>query len=136
MITCTRLLHFCAGHRLMDHESKCRYLHGHNYKVELTVEAEELDTVGRAIDFTVVKERIGGWIDQHWDHQTILHEDDVELQQSLQFHKVFRLPSNPTAEHMAQYLLHHVCPQELPLNVQAVKVRLWETENCYADATL
>ena len=54
MITCTRRIQFCAGHRVMGHEGKCRNLHGHNYVVFVTAQADELDSVGRVIDFSVL----------------------------------------------------------------------------------
>ena len=49
MITCTRRLTFCAGHRVLGHESKCAHPHGHNYVVYVTAEAEQLDDVGRVM---------------------------------------------------------------------------------------
>lgn len=42
---------FCAGHRVVGHENKCRHLHGHNYRVTFYCESQELDGVGRVVDF-------------------------------------------------------------------------------------
>ena len=39
-----------CGHRVFQHESKCAHLHGHNYRVHFTCEAEELDNIGRVIE--------------------------------------------------------------------------------------
>lgn len=72
----TRRLTCDVGHRLMGHEGKCRNYHGHTYVFEITVEAAELDQVGRVIDFGVVKELVGGWVDEHLDHGMILHHED------------------------------------------------------------
>lgn len=136
--TCTRRMEFDAAHRVMQHESKCRHLHGHRYVVEATFESETLDRLGRVIDFGIIQERLGGWINEHWDHATILYDADQDLgkaiaQQTGQ--KIFYLEANPTAENMASYLLDHVCP---PLfkdqGVRCLRIRLWETPNCYADA--
>lgn len=69
-------LHFCTGHRLMQHESKCASLHGHNYMVEVSAVAANTDGCGRVVDFGVLKERLGGWIDRYWDHTTILQDGD------------------------------------------------------------
>ena len=55
-ITCTRKIHFCAGHRVMHHENKCATAHGHNYYVELIAEAPSLDESGRVVDFSVLKD--------------------------------------------------------------------------------
>lgn len=146
-ITCTRRFQFCAGHRVMLHESKCRHLHGHNYIALLTAAAEdgELDDIGRIIDFSVLKERIGGWIDREWDHGFVLWRKDLPATQALSHfsgaegivQKLYFLDANPTAEVMARYLLEVVGPEVLGgTGVQLVKVELWETENCKATATL
>jgi 6-pyruvoyltetrahydropterin/6-carboxytetrahydropterin synthase len=97
-----------------------------------------LDELGRVIDFSVLKDAIGGWIDEHWDHGFIIWDEDNELGDALETipdQKLFRLDYNPTAENMAYYLLTVVCPHVLrETGVRVVKVRLWETENCYAEA--
>ena len=64
-------------HRIPRHESKCAAFHGHRYAAELTCLAP-LDDRGRVIDFGVVKERVGGWIDENWDHTAILQRDDPD----------------------------------------------------------
>ncbi|QXV79293.1 6-carboxytetrahydropterin synthase [Escherichia phage FritzHoffmann] len=83
----------CAGHRVVGHESKCRHLHGHNYKFHFKVapkvpykvmdEAEfaalkQLDDVGRVIDFSVVKTTLCQWLEDNWDHK-FLHWEKDEL---------------------------------------------------------
>ena len=142
MITCTRVLEFDAAHRVMYHESKCRTLHGHRYKVEVTAEAKNgLDNVGRVIDFSVLKTRLGGWLDQWWDHTTILYkfdplidplENDPEA-----FKKPFIVDFNPTAENMAKFLLD-LCngPLFVDCDLSVVSIKIYETPNCKAEATL
>lgn len=137
-ISCTRRLEFDAAHRVMQHESKCRYLHGHRYAVELTLSIAELDALGRVVDFGVMKEKLGQWIDDNWDHQTILWEKDRELGQAISANtgqEVYYLPQNPTAENLAIYLRDEVCPQlfAAPLKVESVKIQ--ETPNCSAIAS-
>jgi 6-pyruvoyltetrahydropterin/6-carboxytetrahydropterin synthase len=138
--TCTRRIQFCAGHRVAGHENKCRNLHGHNYVVFFEAEADELDAVGRVIDFGALKENIGGWIDDNWDHGFILGEEDHQARAvigGMAGQKQFLLPMNPTAEWMADYLLYEVCPAVLEgTGVIVRKVVLWETENCYATAEI
>jgi len=139
MITCTRRIQFCAGHRVHGHEGKCRHLHGHNYVVMFTAEAK-LDKIGRVIDFGVLKERLGSWIDRKWDHGLLLWDGDTVAKAAagaVPGQKVFYLPANPTAENMANYLLHTVGPEQMVgTGVTLTAVRIWETENCYADASL
>ena len=125
----------------MNHESKCATVHGHNYYVHLTAEAPNLDSVGRVVDFSVLKEKIGGWIDENWDHTFLVCDQDHELVQALkvlsQKKKPFVCPFNPTAEEMARYLLKEVSPLLLKgSDVVITKVAVHETDNCYAEAIL
>lgn len=137
MITCTRRIEFDAAHRVMEHESKCKYLHGHRYSVEAAFRAEALDDKGRVIDFGVIKQELGGWIDREWDHTAILHEADRPLGEQLETatgQKVYYLPYNPTAENIARYLYETVCPRLFAsLGVECVAIRVYETPNGYAD---
>jgi 6-pyruvoyltetrahydropterin/6-carboxytetrahydropterin synthase len=136
MVTCTRLIAFDAGHRVWGHEGKCANLHGHRYTVEVTARGE-LDSIGRVIDFSVLKERLGGWVERNWDHGVILHQGDPLVTRDEIFGKLAHIPYNPTAENMAHFLLHEVAPEQLEgTGVVVVKVRVWETPNCYAEAVL
>jgi 6-pyruvoyltetrahydropterin/6-carboxytetrahydropterin synthase len=138
-----RSLRFCAGHRLLGHEGRCAYLHGHNYRVEVEVEAAgggtEVDAVGRVVDFSLIKRRLLGWLDDHWDHAFILWEEDATALAAVRLAeptKYFLLPWNPTAENMARYLLEVVAPHVLAdLGVIARRVAVWETEESCAIAT-
>lgn len=145
-----RTLEFDAGHRVYGHESKCNHLHGHRYKAEIVVQGRKLDHLGRVVDFGVIKEIIGGWIDTHWDHNMLLHPEDPLLRArdyqeglgqpftaSVFAGKApFVMPEgqNPTAENLALYLLRVCIDQLTPLGTLHIKsVRLWETPNCWAE---
>lgn len=140
-ITCTRRLEFDAAHRVMLHESKCRNLHGHRYVVEATFSARDdantLDALGRVVDFGVIRTQLGTWLDTYWDHTTILYDKDQALGDAISTQtgqKIYYLPYNPTAENMAHYLLHTICPQLFAASdVVCVHLRLYETPNCYAE---
>lgn len=139
-ISAVRKIHFCSGHRVLNHESKCANAHGHNYNAYFHAEADDLDSIGRVIDFSVLKEKIGGWIDTHWDHTFLVFNQDIEIlkvAESLQKNKqIFICDFNPTAENMADYLLNWVCPVVLKdTGVKVTKVVLWETENCFVEVT-
>ena len=140
MITVVRRIQFCAGHRVWKHEHRCANLHGHNYVAFFHATAAELDPLGRVIDFGVLKDRLGSWIDQHWDHGFICHREDAEARQAMGAvpnQKVFLMEGNPTAENMAAYLLNTVGPKQLAdTGVRLVRVVLWETENCSAEASV
>ena len=132
MPSCTRVIEFDAAHRVMRHESKCRNLHGHRYKIELTVEGE-LDTLGRVVDFGVMKEVFGGWVDQHLDHGCVLFDVDESIVELCRTNgwRFFVMDSNPTAENMAELLFKKA--EELLPKLTVVRLRLYETPNCWAD---
>lgn len=89
--TVIRSHEICAGHRVVGHESKCRHLHGHNYKFHFKVAPKHgcekvlrrgkliengLDKVGRVIDFSVVKTTLCQWLEDNWDHKFLHWEKD------------------------------------------------------------
>ena len=131
MTTCTRRVEFDAGHRVDGHESKCARLHGHRYAIEITASAPELDSVGRVIDFGVLKGVVGKWIDENWDHRMLLWHGDCTLDEEP---GVVRVPFNPTAENMAVFLLEKANELLIDYSVTVVGIRVWETPNCWADA--
>ena len=98
------------------------------------------DIMKQLIDFGEVKATIGQWIDDHWDHATILWDKDTatwDAVANLRGQRVASMSQNPTAEHMADVLLREVCPMLLdPLGVTATSVVVWETPKCRAEATL
>lgn len=139
-MTAIRRIQFCAGHRVLNHESKCANPHGHNYVALFHASAASLDQIGRVIDFSVLKERLGGWIEEAWDHKFLVSSADTGLRDSLERVSkaaVVICPFNPTAENMAYHLLHVVAPSLLgAYGVVVTKVELWETENCKVEVCL
>lgn len=133
---------FDAGHRVVNHESKCRTLHGHEYWAHIYAEADngELDALGRVIDFTDIKVKVGGWLDLNWDHNMIIWKEDPNLpliKQCEGLKEPFVSEWNPTAENMAEYMLKTVCPLVLlDTGIKVTKIRLYETSNCYVEVEL
>jgi len=139
MITVTRAFEFDAGHRVMGHEGKCRFLHGHRYKALVTIAAPFIDKIGRVVDFGQMKQSIGEWIDNNWDHRLLLNHKDKLLTETNDILVHFdQLPylmkyGNPTAENMARELFD-VCKQLVSdTGLIVTRVRLYETPNCHAD---
>ena len=131
-------IRFCAGHRLFRHESKCAFFHGHNYIADIYVTGEEVDEVGRLIDFSQLKGAFKGWIDEHWDHAFLLNEIDdnaIAAIKMVEPSKYYLLPYNPTAENMARYLLEEVAPELMKsTGIEVSRVVIWETEDSFAEA--
>jgi len=140
MITCTRRIEFDTAHRILNHESKCKMLHGHRYALEASFEADDLDDLGRVIDFGEIRQILGAWIDENFDHNTILSQYDKKLGEKIAAEtgqKIFYLNENPTAENIAKFLLQELCPKLFAdKNVKCVAVKLYETPNCYVEAKI
>ena len=122
-----------CGHRVVNHESKCRNLHGHNYRVHFTCEAPALDSLGRVIDFSVIKSTLCMWLEDNWDHKMLIFCNDpmVIALQDLDPTGIVVVPFNPTAENLALHLIEVVGPDLLsPFEVVLVKVRIEETRKC------
>lgn len=144
-----------VGHRVVGHEGKCRFLHGHNYRIHFTVEADALDSIGRVMDFSVIKERLCMWLENNWDHKFLAWGNDPLTQHlrscgdfpSLETKRDFAdsfvvVPFNPTAENMALYLVQVVGPLQLKdTGCILTEVVIEETRKCsvsysiYKDAT-
>lgn len=138
MITATRYHDISTGHRVYGHESKCKHLHGHNYRIHFTVGAKELDMVGRVLDFGFIKERLCMWVENKWDHKTLLWSLDPlsKTLTEIDPEGVCIVNFNPTAENMAEYLLRNIGPTVLPSNVVLTEVVIEETMKCRVSAKL
>ncbi len=140
MVQCTQVLSFDSAHRIVGHKGDCKMLHGHRYTAELTFEAEKLDNVGMVVDFSVIKKKFRNWLNENWDHNTVLSIKDKELGEKIANvtgQKICYINANPTVESMAYYLLHNVCPLIFQNDrVKCVKIKLYETPNCYATIKL
>lgn len=130
----TKVFKFCAGHRLLNYEGKCKFPHGHNYEAEVEVEGN-LDKLGMVMDFSDLKRVVSDWIDTRWDHGFLLNSRDEEMAAalgSLKHSKVFYFKEqNPTAEAMADVLLGELS-RDIP---GVVRVRITETDGCWAEVT-
>lgn len=127
-----------AGHRVCGHESKCAHLHGHNYRITFTCTVATLDSLGRVIDFAVLKSKLCTWLEDNWDHRFLLWQQDpwADALSSCDPLGVVLLPFNPTAERMAQYLVDVVGPQLLHgTGVVLHACRVEETRKCSATYT-
>ena len=125
----TKVIEFSYGHRLLNHDGKCRYLHGHNGMVEIDLGAEVLDSMGMVIDFSRVSEIVKAWIDENLDHRMLLRHDDPMTPVLLEAGEpVFTMDENPTAENIAGLIWG--CARDAGL--QVAEVRVWETSTSRA----
>lgn len=109
---------FAAGHALRGYRGKCEKVHGHNYKVLVTVEGEKLDSAGLLLDFVELKRLLRAVIDR-LDHEFL---NDVPPFDAL----------NPTAENMAKYFHDEISQALPPSPVRISSVKIWETDTSTA----
>lgn len=123
----TTCIEICAGHRLLKYSGACGHPHGHNYRIEVTVDGVP-DRLGMVIDFKELRKMLHT-ITKPLDHAMLLREDDPLLPAlALEPHTILNV--NPTAESIASLIFNHL--QDAGLRVQRVRVQ--ETENSYAVA--
>lgn len=141
----TRRLEFDAGHRIPDHKSQCRHLHGHRYAIEITLSGNVIDKAGDAangmvMDFSQVKALANTHLVHEWDHAFLAFAGDkaiVDFLTTLPGHKTVILNRVPTAENLARIAferLDAVYRDTYGNHLQLEQVRLYETPNCWADA--
>ena len=129
MYLVSRKIDFCYGHRLLNYEGKCKFLHGHNGRVVISLAAEELDDRGMVLDFGDIKHVVSKWIDETLDHRMLLHRDDPAIAALEELGEpLFLMDVNPTAENIARTISDFTQSQGFPI----VETRLWETPKCYA----
>ncbi|HQZ03036.1 MAG TPA: 6-carboxytetrahydropterin synthase QueD [Thauera sp.] len=141
----TRRLEFDAGHRIPDHASQCRHLHGHRYAIELTlsgeiIKADGLPVNGMVMDFADVKRIANECVVERWDHAFLVYRGDATVMTMLNAipnHKTVVLDVVPTAENLAAEAFRILEPAYRDIygnHLQLERVRLYETPNCWADA--
>lgn len=130
--TATKEVTFDAAHRLSFHKGKCYNLHGHTYKLRLTLACENLED-NMVLDFYEIKKILNKIVEQY-DHTTILYEGDeknVELAEKMSELglSVLLFPYEPTVENMAKYFMTYFQCNGLPV----IKVTMFETPTSYAE---
>lgn len=149
--TASKEIEFDAGHRVPYHDSQCRYLHGHRYRVRATVEAH--DTVqpdpdnprsGMVLDFGEIKKALVTQVHDPFDHKLILWDQDPlvsnEFWDCLNGSAIARdglvlISSIPTAEELARIFFDRVnayLKPRVPSAVLLEKIEVWETPTSLA----
>ena len=142
----TKEIEIDMGHRVPNHKSKCRNLHGHRYKIELgcddkVIDEEGASDEGMVIDFSDMKEVLMDVIDRKFDHGFVMYEkdnfakyfkimqggeafgmDNIEMPQKITF-----VPFIPTAENLCKYWYELLKPELAKRNVKIKHVKVWET---------
>ena len=130
--TATKEVTFDAAHRLSFHKGKCYNLHGHTYKLRLTLACKNLED-NMVLDFYEIKKILNEVVDRY-DHTTMLYEGDntnYELFDTMSKLglRVMLLPYEPTVENMARHFMGFFQSRDLPV----IKVTMFETPTSYAE---
>lgn len=107
--------HFSAAHQLVGYPGDCARLHGHNWKVEVSVATRRLDELGMAINFEELK-RLVNEVVGRYDHQ------------NLNLLEEFR-ETNPTTENLASRIFHRLSERLRGSFLDVCRVRIWESES-------
>ncbi len=110
---------FAAAHQLRGYAGKCETLHGHNWRVQLYVTAEQLNEIGLALDFTDMKKCL---------HNILQTLDHTNLNTLPPFQD-----QNPSSENIARYICEKATEELKVFSVQVASVRVWESDNAYAE---
>jgi 6-pyruvoyltetrahydropterin/6-carboxytetrahydropterin synthase len=107
---------FAAGHALRNYKGSCENVHGHNFKIQVTIEGAELDQTGMLVDFLDVKQSMGAVI-ARLDHRFLNDVPPFDVK-------------NPSAENIAEYFYEELTSGLVsnPVPVRVREVKVWETD--------
>lgn len=135
------------GHMLTHHPDKCRFPHGHSRKVEIVIEADDLDANGMVCDFKIVKDAVGDYLETY-DHALCVNTQDPMFETLKTAYGERVIPfadTEPTTEVLAKTFFDEIARElvaysqltttryKLRLDVRLVKVRVWETSSSWAE---
>jgi|TARA_B100001079_G_scaffold241458_1_gene226957 6-pyruvoyltetrahydropterin/6-carboxytetrahydropterin synthase len=138
-----KIIQWDMGHRVLNHRSVCKGIHGHRYKAEICLEGElivdsGLSEEGMVIDFSDIKKIAQKFIQNKLDHGFMVWNQDDELLDFFKHskgHKLVVVPFTPTAENVAAYIFQKLKNEFLDkfkTGLHLHSVKLWETPSSYA----
>jgi len=141
MIRITKIFTFETAHVLYNYDGKCKNMHGHSYKLFVTVKGKPIDDLddpknGMVVDFGDIKAIVKSEIVDAWDHAVLVNAASPhkalgeELEQ--RGHKVIYCNFQPTCENMLLEIADRI-KRRLPSHVQLAYLKLHETENSYGE---
>ncbi|MDP4115074.1 MAG: 6-carboxytetrahydropterin synthase QueD [Bacteroidota bacterium] len=124
------------GHRLPNHFGKCKNVHGHSYKMLVELEGDVAES-GMILDYFDLKQIVKPIVEE-MDHAFMVNKKDVEivdLLDKLNSKKVI-IDFDSTVENICLFILHKLEKHEFPENISGVKVKIYETYDDFAEASI
>jgi 6-pyruvoyltetrahydropterin/6-carboxytetrahydropterin synthase len=121
------------GHRLPEHFGKCKNVHGHSYKMIVELSGE-VNAEGMVLDFYDLKKIVNPIVEK-LDHSFLVYSGDEEiitLLEKMDSKKVI-VGFQSTVENITRYFLGEISKNKFPSNISSLKVKVFETENVYAE---
>ena len=138
LIRLTKEFSFDAAHALVDYDGKCRHIHGHSYRLLITIQGAPNDNLddpknGMVMDFGLIKTLVNQKIIDTYDHALLLRFD-APLAAALQeaYQNVISLPFQPTCEQLCLHFAD-LLKQAFPPAFRLFSIRLYETPTSYAE---
>ncbi len=134
----TKEFHFEGAHALAGYDGKCRHIHGHSYKLFVTLKGKPLASgqnpkTGMVMDFSDLKKIVNDNIIDIYDHALILREDATLAKEiSDQYKNVIVTPFQPTCENLVLHFVNEI-KMHIPEETSLYSVRLYETSTSYVE---
>lgn len=138
IIRITKEFQFEMAHALVGYDGPCKNIHGHSYKLDVTVKGEVKNGTsdsdeGMVVDFGIIKKIVKDLIVDEYDHSLVLNEKmDIDMSQFDFMNKLIIVPFQPTCELLLEHYAGLII-QELPANIQLHSLMLRETPTSYAE---
>jgi 6-pyruvoyltetrahydropterin/6-carboxytetrahydropterin synthase len=138
MLQLTKIFHFETAHALHGYAGACKNIHGHSYELHVTVSSVNdyqnyITAPGFMIDFKEIKKLVNILVVEKFDHKVILSKDFLSDNPSFSSQEnLVIFEAEPTAENLLIYILGNI-QKDLPSNIQLVKLKLYETNDSYAE---
>jgi 6-pyruvoyltetrahydropterin/6-carboxytetrahydropterin synthase len=132
MICITKKIEFEAAHRLSNYSGACSQIHGHTYKLEVTLCGPIDPETDMIMDFKNLKLILRNTVLSHFDHSLILKDNPENRMIFADYSgKVTWMETEPTAERMIEWIVREVS-RILPQGLALTKLKLYETSGSYA----
>ncbi len=139
VIRVTKIFTYDSAHALLNHDGLCKNIHGHTYRLSVTITGAPLNKKndpkdGMVMDFSDLKKIVHAVILDEWDHSLILKQDSpLTHELSVAFKKTVIVPFQPTCENMLIEIRNRLLPEIDDNFKKLTALKLEETTTSYAE---